>query len=895
MKTATLLVGLLLMGSCAVWAQGTTWQIRYAQALDQTDEWTAMGRIPAWEVKITPGEVETLEIGGDKQGAFRGMVLLGREWTVPTPMPGGLKVKLSYQTYCTLNAPLQRAGFASLVFMTPEQWSSFATDPKLAQRWNQTDRVATSAVIHSSGEDVTAWHEWQSPDLAARLRPYAGKKLMLVIVWGCNHFEEEWAKFTSPQVSYMTEEEAREEFIQSLNLDYDGMQQVKAAVERKDIKGAEAAFVAHMRQRLTPAPPPLSADGSPAAVRAAEEIVDHVFRFTNCPPYKLGEEIAWNEDPFNYDQWAIALNRHTHWLTLGRAYAATQDEKYAREFVAELRSWTEALPIYIGPRWIEGPMFEPGKSPLTLDGGIRMGQSWFPAYYYFKDSPSFDVDSQIAMFRSVRDHGRYLSDPQGWRPASNWGAMQVNGLLHVAVMMPEFKESAQWLQTAQSWLMEAMKQQVYPDGAQTELATGYHSVTLGNFLGALELARRTGVELPEEFVKGLEAMFEYFVAIAMPNGGRPSLNDGTWGSVRSELAKGFALFPNRKDFQYLATGGKEGTAPSKTSWLLPYAGWAVMRTGWGPGDRYLHFDLGPFGAGHQHEDKLSLIVHAGGKTILTEPGNYSYDTSDWRRYVLATRSHNTVLVDGQDQNRRVVRETHTVWEPKAPRWMTNAEWDFAEGSYEDGYGAEGKKIATHTRQVLFAKPDYWVVLDTMTPADAEEHTYEALFHLDAEQAVIDPATRSATVEYGGAEFRIVPLCPEAVEVQVIQGQTSPVVQGWLPTGQHNKLRPIPTVVYRWKARGHSTVGFAMIPKDAGADWSVEGIKGETLGDGALRATIALADGSRDLLLRRPGGKTAQAEGPLDTDATLAAVRLGAKGETLRTFQVDGTRLEVRAE
>ncbi|MCE5216287.1 hypothetical protein LLH03_04555, partial [bacterium] len=116
-----------------------------------------------------------------------------------------------------------------------------------------------------------------------------------------------------------------------------------------------------------------------------------------------------------------------------------------------------------------------------------------------------------------------------------------------------------------------------------------------------------------------------------------------------------------------------------------------------------------------------------------------------------------------------------------------------------------------------------------------------------------------------------------------------------PTGEHNKLRPIPTVAYRWKAKGRSTVGFVMIPKDAGADWSVKQTKGETLGDGGLRATMVLADGSRDLLLRRPGGKAVQAEGPLDTDATLAVVRLGAKGETLRTFQSDGTRLEVRPQ
>ena len=35
---------------------------------------------------------------------------------------------------------------------------------------------------------------------------------------------------------------------------------------------------------------------------------------------QIGETIRWNEDPVGYDQWPIAFNRHSHWVTLGRAY-----------------------------------------------------------------------------------------------------------------------------------------------------------------------------------------------------------------------------------------------------------------------------------------------------------------------------------------------------------------------------------------------------------------------------------------------------------------------------------------------------------------------------------------------------------------------------------------------
>ena len=251
-------------------------------------------------------------------------------------------------------------------------------------------------------------------------------------------------------------------------------------------------------------------------IEQADDICQHIFRFGGCPPHQLGETILWNEDPFNYDQWAIALNRHSHWRTLGQAYAATGDEKYAREFVSQLLAWIDAMPVYIGSHWVQGPYFEAGKSPLTLDGGIRMGQTWFPAYYYFRASPSFDADAQVAMLQSFHDHALYLMDEGHYHERSNWGTMEANGLLHIGLMLPEFRDADEWRDTASQRLMNQLTAQVYPDGAQTELAPGYHGVTLGNMRWALELARRVGYEMPAGFEAGMERMYDYWLRICMP-------------------------------------------------------------------------------------------------------------------------------------------------------------------------------------------------------------------------------------------------------------------------------------------------------------------------------------------------------------------------------------------
>ena len=887
-----------LLGHHLAPADGAVWEVRRAHVADQKDEWTAMGRIPAWEVRVGEGDSPAIAITGDEPtGQFRGTVLVGRRWLAPAALPPDVRVRLEYQTYCAMNDPaMLRSGMALLAIFTPQRWEEFAADPERAEIWNlRADSEGEVAMypIHNQGEDVTEWRTWRSRNLAPKLRRYAGHELVIAVVWAAMHFCEEWAKFRGVEIEMMSEAEVEREFLEAFDLSLPELTEVKAALERADLEAAKSALVQHMRTREMPVGPELSPDGSARGIEAADDIVAHVFRLVGCPPTKLEGDIRWNEDPHNYDQWAIALNRHQHWVTLGRAYAATRNETYAREFVAQLNGWVSSMPVYIGPRWIQGPFFEAGKNPLTLDAGIRMAHTWWPAYYYFKDSPSFDVASQVRMLRSFRDHAVYLMEPAHFKPGSNWGAMEVNGLFHIAVMLPEFTDAAAWLATARERLVEAQKAQVYPDGAQIELTTGYHGVTLGNFLGVLEVARRNDIELSPEFVSGLERMFEYYVALAMPDGRLPALNDAGWGSARGMLARGLKLFPERHDFEYVSSGCRRGSPPDRTSWRLPYAGWNVMRTGWEPDDKYLLFENGPFGAGHQHEDKLNVVVHAGRRTILTEGGNYAYDASDWRRYVLSTRAHNTVMVDGLDQRRATRRETFVVWQPQETRWISNDGFDFAEGIYDSGYGRDNEIDVVHIRQVVFFRPDYWVVLDTMRPPGNEKHSYEAMFHIDADDVTVDAETQSVTASYDGGGLRIIPFGHRVPDVQIVKGQTEPTVQGWLPTGRHNELRPIPTAVFRWEAQGASVAGFALVPRGRDEDWPVHAVtKAITETDSGLVAMFDLPGGRRDVIVRGKSGSMVSAPALLATDADVAAVRFDSDGGPAKVLQVGGTELRV---
>ncbi|MDP6040417.1 MAG: heparinase II/III family protein, partial [Candidatus Latescibacteria bacterium] len=88
----------------------------------------------------------------------------------------------------------------------------------------------------------------------------------------------------------------------------------------------------------------------------------------------------------------------------------------------------------------------------------------------------------------------------------------------------------------------------------------------------------------------------------------------------------FPVFPERKEFEWVATGGAQGEVPNYTSVLFPYAGYAVMRTGWDENATYVAFDGGMPGYGHIHFDKLNLILWSHGRELLYDGGGGQYES-----------------------------------------------------------------------------------------------------------------------------------------------------------------------------------------------------------------------------------------------------------------------------
>ncbi len=603
--------------------------------------------------------------------------------------------------------------------------------------------------------------------------------------------------------------------LSALNLDAPGMEALKAAAAKsgsqEEIKKAYLEYrraACPAKWQVSPAEKPTKAKAEKDAI--GDQLCEHIINDTAYhlypDPVDMGKDFDWSHnprvrsDPGYTEEWTWgSISRMHFWKGLANAYWNTLDEKYAQEWVAQLLDFTKKN------NYLNKPVA--GKSTLwrTLDASERMDNSWPYAYYHFLNSPAFTPEAQWVYLRSILDHIDLLKKGLETPGRSgNWVASECFGLYSIAVLFPELKDAPMLREFALNRLLEEINCTVPPDGFEAELTPGYHYFSLSSLAGPMKLARLNNLPVPDAFRAKLLAMYLAPITVMDQNGITVATNDSGPSAAAAPAQQALKLLGDDPTLKWAATGGKEGKALPTTT-MLPYAGFYAMRGGWNRNDTFLFFRAGPAGIGHQHEDMLQVVMRAWNKTLLLEPATYAYDHSEWRRYVLNTPAHNTIIVDGKWQHRGSNKPP--VTEPVHNPWHVTPLFDYVAGCYNGGYQENvynpeaqyspekwvGEKdfSVSHTRRVLFLKPYYALLVDTLDGTG--KHQYDAHFHLDAPAARLDETTKAAFSENekGEGQLALYPLDREGLNVDIVQGQKEPML-GWVPS----KHRAIPTVRFR---------------------------------------------------------------------------------------------------
>jgi len=152
---------------------------------------------------------------------------------------------------------------------------------------------------------------------------------------------------------------------------------------------------------------------------------------------------------------------------------------------------------------------------------------------------------------------------------------------------------------------------------------------------------------------------------------------------------------------------KENCLANISSRAFLDAGWYIMRSD----KNYMIISSGPNGqdgnGGHCHNDKLSFELCIDGQDIIVDPGTYVYAAEPvWRNKFRSTAPHNTVVVDGKEQNRfdgknlfRMKNDTKV----KINKWDTNDEMDIFIGEHYR-YKRFSQPVI-HKREIKFHKKE----------------------------------------------------------------------------------------------------------------------------------------------------------------------------------------------
>ena len=180
-------------------------------------------------------------------------------------------------------------------------------------------------------------------------------------------------------------------------------------------------------------------------------------------------------------------------------------------------------------------------------------------------------------------------------------------------------------------------------------------------------------------------------------------------------------------------------------------------------------------SGHKHNSRLSFELFANDKSFIVDPGAYIYTADkELRNLFRSTRYHNTVVVDGEEQNRFDEDELFTMGldaAVKANKWLITEKYDFLDAEH-NGY-TRLKNPVVHRRQIYFNKEkEYWMIKDMLTGEGGYKHKFDLYFHFAPMELKEKDELAIETDNKNGVNIMIMPLETEGIEMEIENGWVS---------------------------------------------------------------------------------------------------------------------------
>jgi hypothetical protein len=718
---------------------------------------------------------------------------------------------------------------------------------------------------------------------------------------------------------------------------HETMRPIVERLEAADFARAQAGLAAHFADRAPPfvlAPQHRAGlarailGAFPGAAEDAERRGNRIlagrldllgYRNLNItgPAATAGASIDWHRDPVHdrrppHAHWTRVpyldpacgdhkiiweLNRHQHWLALGRAYVLTGEVRYRKRFVAELSSWMAANPPLTGVNW---------SSMLELS--LRC-LSWIWALHLFvqreepESSDAWLVDLLLGIDRQLSLVAQNLSTYF----SPNTHLLGEALALYVASQsLPELARARQWGALGRDTLIRQAEAQIGTDGGHVELSPHYHRYALDFYLLALAVARASGdTDGARTFEPSVRALARFARAMADDALRLPRIGDDDGGMLMPMCGRDVSDIRDSLALAAVLTGAGDlfdGDPPEEVAWMcgavppriaasfgprstaLAGSGYFVSRTDRGD---HLVMDAGPLGflnSGHAHADALAMTLEVAGVPLLIDPGTGCYTVNpETRDRFRSTAYHNTVTVNGRSQS---IPAGPFHWASAAHEtvhaWRSDTAFDFCEASH-DGY-----LPTVHRRQVL-ARPGCWVIWDWLLGPGTIEAA--AHWHL-APSWSASIAERAVCLDHPGGKRMW--LRTIGADVNILTGESGGDGLGWCsPT--YGAV--VPTTTIRAVRSGASPFVIVTVLIEAREAPAVEALPVSGHNAAAIEwrgrswREVAMARDPVDFDRRTAIGDRSEAGG-VESDARVACVREHGNGP-VELWMVDGSTVANR--
>ncbi|MGP5717730.1 heparinase II/III domain-containing protein [Brachybacterium tyrofermentans] len=389
--------------------------------------------------------------------------------------------------------------------------------------------------------------------------------------------------------------------------------------------------------------------------QSADAVLEDGWKFSRFDPVPIATLTDWAQYGAAHRSWGFHLHAWEFMDPLLRAADADEGDVWLRRIVRIAVDW---IRIHRGADDEADPM------------------SWYDMSQSLRTPRLIAIALRAARHADLRDETVILAEALAWHldelhedrafnPRNNHGFYTAVSQVHAGRYLRMLPDASRTAEEGEARLARMARSQFAADGVHLEHSPDYHRMLLNSF----ELAVKDDLILDEEIRARIQRAAYVLGWMIQPDGTILQMGDSPATQVIGKVVD--SIDPHTR---FLLTDGASGEPATEELAAFPEGGYAFVRSPQpsGPGELarsgYLAFSAAYHSRAHKHADDLNVVWYDRGQQILTDAGRFGYGAlldkdsplraegyyyaAPERQYVESTMAHNTVMVDGRNQQRQ---------------------------------------------------------------------------------------------------------------------------------------------------------------------------------------------------------------------------------------------------